>query len=85
MVHLQMIAPANILRAARELIGIGQVEAATAAGISRRSIQRLERGERDWINGSILLQTYYESRGVVFIRPANGSGWGLIDNSVRST
>lgn len=80
-----MIAPPNILRAARELIGIGQVEAAAAAGISRRSIQRLENGDRAWINGAALLQTYYESRGIVFLRPTTGAGWGLIDNSLRST
>lgn len=75
-----MIAPPNVLRAARELVGVKQVEAAEAAGISRRSIQRLEAGERDWANASVLLQTYYESRGIVFLRPAEGNGWGLIDN-----
>ncbi|MCF1459702.1 helix-turn-helix transcriptional regulator [Agrobacterium vitis] len=85
LVPWQMIAPPNILRAARELIGIGQVEAAAAAGISRRSIQRLEKGDRAWVNGSVLLRTYYESRGIVFLRPTNGAGWGLIDNSVRGT
>jgi transcriptional regulator with XRE-family HTH domain len=76
-----MIAPPNVLRAARELVGIKQLEAAQAAGISRRSIQRLETGENEWIKASVLLQTYYEKRGIVFIRPTNGNGWGLIDNS----
>src|SRR6218665_304442 len=75
-----MIAPPNVLRAARELVGVKQVDAAAAAGISRRSIQRLEAGERDWANASVLLQTYYESRGIVFLRPTDGNGWGLIDN-----
>ncbi|UHS56305.1 helix-turn-helix transcriptional regulator [Agrobacterium vaccinii] len=77
----KMIAPPNVLRAARELVGMKQVDAAEAAGISRRSLQRLETGERGWANAAVLLQTYYENQGVVFIRPANGNGWGLIDNS----
>ncbi|NTE86093.1 helix-turn-helix transcriptional regulator [Agrobacterium rubi] len=76
-----MIAPPNVLRAARELVGMKQVDAAEAAGISRRSLQRLETGERGWANAAVLLQTYYENQGVVFIRPANGNGWGLIDNA----
>jgi DNA-binding XRE family transcriptional regulator len=81
----QMIAPPNVLRAARELVGMKQVDAAEAAGISRRSLQRLETGEREWANASVMLQTYYENQGVVFVRPANGNGWGLIDNSYSGT
>ena len=76
-----MIAPPNVLRAARELLGLKQIDAAQAAGISRRTIQRLESGELDRTHASILLQTYYEGRGVVFVRPASGQGWGLIDNA----
>jgi len=76
-----MIAPPNVLRAARELLGLKQVEAADAAGISRRTIQRLESGELDRTHASILLQTSYETHGIVFVRPTNGQGWGLIDNS----
>ena len=76
-----MIAPPNVLRAARELLGLKQVEAAQVAGISRRTIQRLESGELDRTHASILLQTSYEEQGIMFVRPANGQGWGLIDNS----
>ncbi|MDW9819857.1 helix-turn-helix domain-containing protein [Sinorhizobium meliloti] len=55
-----MIAPPNVLRAARELLGLKQVYAAQAAGISRRTIQRLESGELDRTHASILLQTCHE-------------------------
>ncbi|NVP57585.1 helix-turn-helix domain-containing protein [Rhizobium rhizolycopersici] len=79
-----MIAPPNVLRAARELLGLKQVEAAQAAGISRRTIQRLETGELDRTRASILLQTCYEDHGIMFVRPASGLGWGLIDNSQAS-
>lgn len=79
-----MIAPPNVLRAARELLGYKQVEAAQAAGISRRTIQRLESGELDRTHASILLQTCYEEQGVVFVRPAGGQGWGIIDNSNKA-
>lgn len=76
-----MTVPSNVLRAARELLGIKQVTAAEAAGISRRTIQRLEAGELDQRHTSVVLQTYYEKQGIVFVRPAGGQGWGLIDNS----
>jgi transcriptional regulator with XRE-family HTH domain len=58
-----------------------QAEVADAAGMSESSIQRLETGRRDWTHGSVLLQSFYERRGILFVRPANGNGWGLIDNS----
>lgn len=60
-----------------------QAEVADAAGISRSSIQRLEAGRRDWTHGSVLLQTYYEQAGIVFVRPVDGNGWGLVNNSGR--
>jgi transcriptional regulator with XRE-family HTH domain len=78
-----MIAPPNVLRAARQLLGLKQVQAAEAAGISRRTIQRLELGEVDRTHASIVLQVYYEETGIVFVRPANGQGWGLFDNSQK--
>ncbi|WP_281380579.1 helix-turn-helix transcriptional regulator [Mycoplana azooxidifex] len=76
-----MIAPPNVLRAARELVGLKQAEAADAAGISRRTIQRLESGERFNTGTSITLQTFYETKGIEFVRPANGKGWGVLDNT----
>jgi transcriptional regulator with XRE-family HTH domain len=80
--HFQiMIAPPNVLRAARELLCKKQVDVAQAAGISRSSVQRVESGESDRTHTSIVLQTYYENEGIVFVRPGNGQGWGLIDNS----
>lgn len=80
-----MIVPPNVLRAARELLGLNQVTAAEAAGISRRTIQRLEVGELDQRHTSIVLRTYYEGQGIVFVRPTAGQGWGLIDNSRSSS
>jgi len=76
-----MTVPSNVLRAARELLGIKQVTAAEAAGISRRTIQRLEAGELDQRHTSVVLQTYYEKQGIVFVPPAEGMGWGLFDNA----
>jgi DNA-binding XRE family transcriptional regulator len=76
-----MMAPPKVLIAARNLLGLKQVEAAEIAGISRRTIQRLELGELDRTHASILLQCSYEDQGIVFVRPWDGQGWGLIDNS----
>ena len=80
-----MIAPANVLRAARELLGLKQIDAAEAAGISRRTVQRLEAGELDRTHASIVLQSWYETQGLIFVRPADGHGWGLFDKSTQST
>lgn len=85
--HVQfgdMIAPPNVLRAARELLGLKQVDAAVGASISRRTIQRLESGELDRTHASILLQTFYEKQGILFVRPIGSQGWGLTDNSSGS-
>lgn len=58
-----------------------QAEVADAAGMSESSLQRLETGRRHWTHGSVLLQSFYEQRGILFVRPSNGNGWGVIDNS----
>ncbi len=80
-----MIAPPNVLIAARNLLGLKQVEAAEIAGISRSSIQRLELGKLDRTHSSILLQVSYERQGIVFVRPSNGQGWGLLLGSDANT
>jgi transcriptional regulator with XRE-family HTH domain len=76
-----MIAPPNVLRAARELLGLKQINVADASGISRRTIQRLETGEFERTGASIVLQEWYETQGILFVRPAHGNGWGVFDNS----
>lgn len=76
-----MMAPPNVLRAARELLGLKQINVAEAAGLSRRTVQRLEVGEFERTATSIILQEWYEAQGIVFVRPAHGSGWGIVDNS----
>lgn len=58
-----------------------QAEVADAAGLSRSTIQRLETGRRDWPHGSVLLQRFYEQRGILFVQPKGGNGWGVFDNS----
>lgn len=80
-----MMAPPNILRAARELLGLKQTAVAEASGLSRRTVQRLEVGEFDRTATSIVLQEWYETQGVVFVRPAHGNGWGVFDNSQSTT
>ncbi|MFN3719237.1 MAG: helix-turn-helix transcriptional regulator [Rhizobium rhizophilum] len=76
-----MMAPPNILRAARELLGLKQTAVAEAAGLSRRTVQRLELGEFERTATSIVLQEWYETQGILFVRPAHGRGWGVFDNS----
>lgn len=76
-----MMAPPNVLRAARELLGLKQIDVAEAAQLSRRTIQRLEVGEFERTATSIVLQEWYEAQGIVFVRPAQENGWGVFDNS----
>lgn len=80
-----MMAPPNILRAARELLGLKQTAVAEASGLSRRTVQRLEVGEFDRTATSIVLQEWYEAQGIVFVRPKHGNGWGVLDNSQPTT
>jgi len=72
-------APSKILKIAREFLGLSQDEVEAIFGISRKSIQRLERGDKVAVHYAISLQSFYEAQGIEFVPPANGKGWGIFN------
>ncbi|WP_074078265.1 helix-turn-helix transcriptional regulator [Microvirga massiliensis] len=73
-----MHTPADLLKAARVALGLSPEELAKEAGISRRSLSRLEAGS-DTVALRILLavQRTLESRGVVFLAGDHTQGPGF--------
>ncbi|MDM9644882.1 helix-turn-helix transcriptional regulator [Rhizobium sp. S163] len=76
-----LIAPPEILKVAREFLGFSQEEVEKHAGISRATIQRVERGVRDLPQYVVLLQHFYEKSGIEFVAPAGKRGWGLFNHN----
>jgi transcriptional regulator with XRE-family HTH domain len=67
----------HILRAVRVAFGLTQAEMATLAGVSPRSIARMELGqERGW-NTFVAVQTALEGKGVEFLPKSGNAGWGV--------
>lgn len=73
-----MIGPAQI-KAARALLGLGQVELSKLAGVGLRTVKRIELSEE--ISGTAQtlwkIQTALEEAGVEFIPPDDTKGPGL--------
>ncbi len=81
-----LIVPPEILKVAREFLGFSQEQVEKHAGISRATIQRIERGVRDLPQYVVLLQHFYEKSGIEFVAPAGKRGWGLFNhNTVGKT
>lgn len=76
-----LVAPAIILKLAREFLGLSQDEVEAHTRVSRSSIQRVERGRSGVLNSAVELQKFYQDSGIEFIAPSNGAGWGLVNNN----
>ncbi|EJT04429.1 helix-turn-helix transcriptional regulator [Rhizobium sp. CCGE 510] len=76
-----LIAPPEILKVAREFLGFSQEQVEKHAGISRATIQRIERGVRDLPQYVLLLQHFYEKSGIEFVAPTGKRGWGLFNHN----
>ena len=72
-----MKAPYQLLRAARAALGIGHVILAREAGVSKRTLVRIDtlRGVSEESREKV--QAAFEARGVEFLAPQDGSGPGL--------
>lgn len=78
----QMLTPAMI-RAARGLLGLDQAEAAELAGLSQRTISKLE-AENDLSSKDLrrrnavqAIRSGFEKAGIEFIFPSEESGQGV--------
>jgi transcriptional regulator with XRE-family HTH domain len=72
-------APPKILKIAREFLGLSQDDVEAVFGISRKTVQRLERGDKVVVHYAISLQSFYEVQGIEFVPPADGRGWGVFN------
>jgi transcriptional regulator with XRE-family HTH domain len=76
-----LMVPPEILKVAREFLGLSQEQVEKHAGISRATIHRVERGVRDLPQYALLVQHFYEQSGIEFIAPAGDRGWGLFNHN----
>ncbi len=76
-------APPKILKIAREFLGLSQDDVEAVFGVSRKTIQRLERGDKVVVHYANSLQGFYEAQGIEFVPPANGRGWGVFNANTK--
>lgn len=81
---MEMVPP-DILKIAREFLGLSQASVEAHAGVSRATIQRIERGVRDLRHYALLVQHFYEQNGIEFVPPSGGRGWGVFNNNTVDT
>lgn len=77
-------APPKILKIAREFLGLSQDDVEALFGISRKTIQRLERGDKVVVHYANSLQSFYELQGIQFVPPADGRGWGVFNDNTKN-
>jgi len=70
-----------MMKLAREFLGLSQEMVEAHSGISRSSIQRVERGTGVMLNSAAELTKFYTNNGIVFLPPQNGRGWGIVNNN----
>lgn len=76
-----LIVPPEILKVAREFLGLSQEQVEKHAGISRATVYRLERGVRDLPQYALLVQHFYEQSGIEFVEPVGSRGWGVFNHN----
>lgn len=71
-----------MMKLAREFLDLSQEMVEVHSGVSRSSIQRVERGMRGMLNSAAALKKFYEKNGIVFLPPDDGRGWGIVNNNL---
>lgn len=72
-----MDVPAALLRAARTALGLSREELAEKAGVSLRTIVKVERNDRVKIETMRKIQAGLEQKGIRFLDSGDGAGPGL--------
>lgn len=75
--------PGKILKVAREFLGLTQDETEGASTVSRKTIQRIERGDPVEVAYVYKLQLFYISNGITFVKPNLEQGWGVFNSNTR--
>ncbi len=76
--------PRPILKIAREFLGLSQDDVEALLGVSRKTIQRIERGDDVIVHYVTSLQRFYEEQGIEFIPPAHDRGWGMFNANTKA-
>lgn len=76
--------PPEILKVAREFLGLSQEQVEKRAGISKATVYRVEKGVRDLPHYALLVQHFYEQHGIEFVAPVAGRGWGIFNHNTAS-
>nr|WP_281052163.1 helix-turn-helix transcriptional regulator [Rhizobium leguminosarum] len=73
------------MKAAREFLGLSQDDVEAVFGMSRKTIQRMEKNMDVSEHYASALQRFYEEQGITFVPPADGRGWGMFNaNTIDS-
>ncbi len=75
--------PPTILKIAREFLGLSQDDVEAVLGISRKTIQRIERGDEVITHYVSTLQRFYEDQGIEFVSPNHSNGWGVFNANTK--
>ncbi|TAW57483.1 XRE family transcriptional regulator [Rhizobium ruizarguesonis] len=75
-------APGCVLRAARTVLGLAQVELGQRAEIAHTTVRKLERNGKVEPESSYRLQAYLETVGIKIVKPQGGDGWRLYCRSM---
>lgn len=76
--------PRSILRIAREFLGLSQDDVEALVGVSRKTIQRIERGDDVIMHYVASLQRFYQDQGIEFVPPADDRGWGIFNANTKA-
>ncbi|PDT25518.1 helix-turn-helix transcriptional regulator [Rhizobium hidalgonense] len=76
-----LMVPPEILKVAREFLGLSQEQVEKHAGVSRATVYRVERGVRDLPQYALLVQHFYEQSGIEFVAPVGDRGWGVFNHN----
>ena len=75
--------PALMMKAAREFLGLSQDDVEAVSGLSRKTIQRIEKGSDIDRHYVAALQNFYVEQGITFLPPSDGAGWGMLNANMK--
>ncbi|RWY79160.1 helix-turn-helix domain-containing protein [Rhizobium leguminosarum] len=76
--------PRAMLKIAREFLGLSQDDVEAILGVSRKTIQRIERGDDVIVHYIASIQRFYEDQGIEFVPPTDDRGWGVFNANTKA-
>ncbi|MDH0113104.1 helix-turn-helix transcriptional regulator [Rhizobium pusense] len=72
-----------MMKAAREFLGLSQDDVEAVFGMSRKTIQRMEKRMEVSEQYVAALQRFYEEQGITFVPPTDERGWGMYNANLN--